>query len=92
MALPAEINSQIEKYTISQDLWNALFSFYERNDQLREEQWDLIQKEYDVFQYKKGEKLCSHIGRFLNVTNRLSKIGINLSEREQIKKLLDSLP
>jgi hypothetical protein len=29
MALPAKINSQFEKYTTTQELWNALCSFYE---------------------------------------------------------------
>jgi hypothetical protein len=45
-----------------------------------------------MFRYKNGEKLCSHIARFLDVTNHLRKTDIILSEKEQIKKLLDSLP
>jgi hypothetical protein len=52
---------------------------------------DLIQKEYGMFRYKMGEKLCSHIARFLDVTNRLGQDGVKLSNKEQIKKLLDSL-
>jgi hypothetical protein len=39
---------------------------------------------------KKGENLHSHVARFLDVTNCLSKTGITLSEKEQIKKQVDS--
>jgi hypothetical protein len=45
-----------------------------------------------MFRYKKAGKLQGHIARFFDVTNRLSKAGIILSEKEQIKKPLVSLP
>jgi hypothetical protein len=86
MTLPVEINNQFEKYTTTQVLWNALCSFYEGNDLLREEKRDLIQKEYDMFSYNKAEKLCSHITRFLDVANRLGQAGVTLTEKDQIKK------
>ncbi|KAJ0912519.1 hypothetical protein HanRHA438_Chr06g0275271 [Helianthus annuus] len=53
---------------------------------------DETQKEYDNFRSVRGESLSDHITRFMNLLTKMKKVGIPVTNRAKIKRLLDSLP
>ena len=92
MALPNEIYHNFKECKSAKELWDAMEMRYEGSSELKESKRDRLKKQYELFEYIKGENLSEQINRFTLLISELKCLNVDYKESDICKKLLGSLP
>ncbi|VFQ96766.1 unnamed protein product [Cuscuta campestris] len=75
----------------AKEMWDTLEGTYEGTDELREAKIDFLPKEYEMFRMKEHEKIDDMFDRFSKIINDLHVLKKSYTDRELVKKILQSL-
>jgi hypothetical protein len=76
----------------AKDMWNLLTITHEGTDDVKESKIDLLMIQYEQFSMKPQEDVNSMFIRFYNIVNELTSLGKKIDEKDQIRKILRSMP
>jgi hypothetical protein len=91
-ALPQECLHLFRKYTTSKSLWDALESYCEGDENLKEGRIKQIKRQFEAFNSMGNESLEETIMRFYHLMSELQYFEITYSDRDINDKFLDALP
>lgn len=92
MALPNGIYHNFKECKSVKELWNAMEIRYGGSFKLKESKKDRLKKQYELFEYVKGENLSEQVNRFTLLISELKSMDVEYKESDICKKLLGSLP
>lgn len=73
------------------EVWNALYSYHEGSNSVKEVRQDMYKKEYMRFEMNTGESLDEFFARFNKILNNLRALGVTYTDVEASKQLLSAL-
>ena len=88
---PHEHNRVIGCKTAKQ-IWNLLEVTHEGTRKVKRSKIDLLIKQYELFQMKCKESIQEMFTRFTNIINEPTSLGKEITDEEQVRKILWSLP
>ncbi|KAI3725433.1 hypothetical protein L1987_65221 [Smallanthus sonchifolius] len=92
MALSTEIAQGFKKFKTAKSLWDAPVERFEGNSDMGESRKDMLRQKFNMFKYMIRESLESQINRFTHLMTEMNSAGIEMTNNEVNKKLLNSLP
>lgn len=91
-ALSEKEFSRIRCLTSASKIWKALETFHEGTSHVRENKVIYAQAQYENFTMKKDETISEMNVRFVSIMNDLDGLGEPVSQVNQVRKILRSLP
>lgn len=73
------------------EVWNALCSYHEGSNSVKEVRQDMYKKEYMRFEMKTGESLDEFFARFNKILSNLRALGVTYTDAEASRQLLSAL-
>ena len=73
------------------EVWNALCSYHEGSNSVKEVRQDMYKKEYMRFEMKTGESLDEFFARFNKILSNLRALGVTYTDAETSRQLLSAL-
>ncbi|CAA0827395.1 Unknown protein [Striga hermonthica] len=91
-ALDAAEYNRISGCESAKEIWEKFETTYEGTDKVKESKINQQLRYYELFEMKEGESIGEMNNRFVNIINKLKRLGKSFTEEEQVKKILRSLP
>ena len=73
------------------EVWNALCSYHEGSNSVKEVRQDMYKKEYMRFEMNTGESLDEFFARFNKILSNLRALGVTYTDAEASRQLLSAL-
>lgn len=90
-ALSLEEHNRVQKCKTAKEIWDCLKATHEGTSQVKDARIGVLNKEYELFCMKKGEKIADMQSRFDVIVNKLRALGRDYSLRDLNSKILGSL-
>jgi len=78
----------VSHYKTSKDMWDALETFHEGTDEVKQSKINTLVQQYELFCMKDGETISSMQMRFTHIVNKLQNLGKTISNQDCTNKIL----
>ncbi|XP_022008439.1 uncharacterized protein LOC110907823 [Helianthus annuus] len=91
-ALPENILSQVATTRSARDIWEALRVRFLGADRVQQARLQSLKRELNQLKMKETETVEEFAGKIGEISNKFRSLGATLDDKDQVKKLLDSMP
>jgi hypothetical protein len=91
-AVPEEMQAGLARKESAAEAWEAIRAVRMGGDRIKEANVDKLRRDFGDLQFKPGECVEDFALRITALANQLRALGNKVSEKDEIKKLLHSVP